>query len=379
MASTGSTTAPGAGQAGRPLRARVDLGRLVENLGILRRTAGGLGLLPVVKADAYGHGAVQVAGALAAAGVEGFCVAILPEALELRQAGIAGRILVFGGVRGEDLPLAAELRLDLTVVSADHLRELAAGLPQHPVGLHLKLDTGMGRSGLLLAELGACLDLLRRVQPWLQGLMGHFSSAEDPDPAVSDLQRQRFLAAQASLRAAGIAAPMVHHANSAGCLRGFTDGDTHVRPGIALYGLADLAVAQPAGLRPILELDAEAYRAVCVPAGTTVGYGGRYVAPGPVRLVTLACGYADGYPRALAGRARVGFRGATYPVVGMISMDSLTVALPEDVAVNPGDRMVLLSREPEAPHSVLNTARLLGTITYEVTCALNRRVVRSSA
>lgn len=95
--------------------------------------------------------------------------------------------------------------------------------------------------------------------------------------------------------------------------------------------------------------------------------------------MTLACGYADGYPRALAGRARVGFRGATYPVVGMISMDSLTVALPEDVAVNPGDRMVLLSREPEAPHSVLNTARLLGTITYEVTCALNRRVVRSSA
>lgn len=379
MAPTGLTPAPGAVQAGRTLRARIDLGRLVANLGALRRAAGGLGILPVVKADAYGHGAVLVATALESAGVEGFCVASLAEALELRQAGIAARILVFSGVRPEDLPLAAANRLDLTVVSADHLNELAALVPQHPVGLHLKLDTGMGRSGLLIPELGACLDLLRRVQPWLQGVMGHFSSAEDPDPAVSDRQRQRFLTAQAQLRAAGIAAPLVHHANSAGCLRGFTAGDTHVRPGISLYGLVDLEEARRAGLRPILELDAEVFRAVRVPAGTTVGYGCRYVAPAPVQLATLNCGYADGFPRALAGRARVGFRGATYPVVGMISMDSLTVALPGEVDIRPGDRMVLLSREPEEPHSVLNTARLLGTITYEVTCALNRRVLRSSA
>lgn len=379
MAPTGSTTAPGAVQAGRILRARIDTGRLLENLAALRRAAGGLGILPVVKADAYGHGGVLVATALEDAGVEGFCVATLAEALELRQAGIAVRILVFGGTRPEDLPLAADHRLDLTVVSADHLRELAAGVSQHPVGLHLKLDTGMGRSGLLLPELGACLDLLREVQPWLQGVMGHFACAEDPDRALSDLQRRRFQAAQAQLRDAGIAPPMVHHANSAACLRGFTDGDTHVRPGISLYGLADLEEARRAGLRPVLELEAEVSRAVRVPAGTTVGYGGRYVAPAPVQLATLACGYADGLPRALAGRAQAGFRGATHPVVGMISMDSLTVALPEDIDVQPGDRMVLLSREPDAPNSVLNTARMLGTITYEVTCALNRRVVRCSA
>ncbi len=374
MVPNGSIPAADAVQAGRAPVARIDLGRLVDNLSALRRAAGGLGLLAVVKADAYGHGAVPVARALAEAGVAGFCVATLAEALELRAAGIGGRILVFGGLSGEDLPVASAHHLDLTVVSADHLRDLADLLPRHPVDLQLKLDTGMGRSGLLLPELGACLDLLRTVRPWLRGLMGHFSSADDADPSVSQEQRRRFLEARAQLADAGLAPPQVHHANSAACLRGFTEGDTHVRPGIALYGLADRAEA--AGLRPILQLEAEVFRAVRVPAGTPVGYGGRFVASAPVQIATLACGYADGFPRALAGRAVAGFHGALYPVVGMISMDSMTVALPPEVPVHPGDRMVLLSRDPGPPNSVEGTARLLGTITYEVTCALHRRVRR---
>ena len=364
---------------GRALRASVDHGRLVHNLGVMRRAANGLGILAVVKADGYGHGAIQVARTLQSAGVEGFCVATLTEALELRQSGISARILVFGSTRPEEIPVAAAHAIDLTVVSAEHLRELAAIVPKYPLGLHLKLDTGMGRSGILLSELGTCLEMIGGLRAWIQGVMGHFASAEDPDPGFSALQRRRFQDALALLRDAGISAPMTHHANSAGCLRGYLEGDTHVRCGISLYGIADLEEARLAGLKPILELRAEVQRAVRVPAGTTVGYGSTYVAPEPVRLVTLNCGYADGYPRALANRAVAGFQGGTYPVAGMVSMDSLTVAVPESVAIVPGDSMTLLSREAGDPHSVLATARLLGTIPYEVTCALNRRVLRERA
>jgi alanine racemase len=361
------------------LTASVDLGRLGRNFGAMRQAAKGLGILAVVKADAYGHGAAQVALALESLGVAGFCVATIAEGLELRQAGISSPILVFGSIRPESVPVAAALALDLTVVSADHLRELAELVPQHPVGLHLKIDTGMGRSGILLPELGSCLDSIRRLQPWIRGAMGHFASAEDPDPSFSALQRRRFQTAVAQLRDAGITLAQTHHANSAGCLRGFTEGDTHVRSGIALWGLSEPDEARRAGLLPILELNAEVLRAVRIPAGTTVGYGRTYVAPHPVLLVTLNCGYADGYPRALANRAWAGFQGATYPVVGKVSMDSVTVALPESTKIAPGDSMTLLSREPGDPHSVASTARLLGTIPYEVTCALNRRVIRNRA
>ncbi len=379
-ASSPASTLPlGLSRLGRALTARVDLGRLTGNLAAMRRAAKGLGILAVVKADAYGHGAVQVARALEAAGLDGFCVATLAEGLELRRAGIASPILMFGGLGPESLPEAAANGIELTVVSGDHLRELSEQVPRHPVGLHLKLDTGMGRSGILLSELGACLEPIRRLGPWIRGAMAQFAAAEQPDARFARQQRGRFLDGLAQLRDAGIAPPRIHHANSAGCLRGFTEGDTHVRLGISLYGLSELDEARETGLRPILELHAEVFRAVNVPAGTTVGYGFTYVAPNPVRLVTLNCGYADGYPRALANRAWAGFRGAVYPVVGQVSMDSATVAVPESLDIGPGDTVVLLSGEPTEPHSVVNTARLLGTIPYEVTCALNRRVQRISA
>lgn len=359
------------------LIARVDLAQLAQNLSGLRRVAPGLGLLAVVKADAYGHGAVPVARALAAAGIDGFCVATLQEALELRQSGVAIPILVFGALRARALPQAVANHLDITVVSAAHLAELAPHLPQHPVGLHLKLDTGMGRSGILLGDLGACCDQLQGLQPFLRGVMGHFSASEEPDASSVRLQRERFQGALAQLRNAGIAPPMVHHANSAGCLRGFVEGDTHARCGIALYGLSEVGEAAAAGLRPILELTAEVTRVQDIPEGATVGYGSTYVAPHPLRLATLCCGYADGYSRALSNRAQAGFQGHTYPVVGRISMDMLTVALPASIELRPGQGMTLLSRNPEDPHSVQHTAHLLGTIPYEVTCALNRRVTRT--
>ncbi len=373
-------TSPAApGLETRTLSARVDLGQLMANAHRLHRNIRGLGLLAVVKADAYGHGAVQVALTLESAGVEGFCVATLSEAMLLRQAGVGLPIQVFTSTRPEEVAVASAHGIDLTVVSSAHLQELAELVPAHPVGLHLEVDTGIGRSGVPLAELGACLGQLRVLQPWLRGIMSHYASAEEPDPAFTLHQQREFARGLAALREGGITARMVHQANSAGCLRGFTEGHTHVRSGIALYGLADLDEARALGLEPILELAAEVTRVQCVDAGTTVGYGCTYVVPHRLNLVTLNCGYADGYPRALANRAWAEYQGACYPVVGRVSMDSITVALPEQVRIQPRDTMILLSKDAGAPHSVLQTANLLGTIPYEVTCALNQRVVRVPA
>lgn len=361
---------------GRALRAEVDLGRVARNLGRVQAAAGGRGIWGVVKANAYGHGAVPVGRALAAAGAHGLAVSSLEEGLELRQGGIACPLLVLGGLRPEALPAASAEGLTIAVVGPEHLADYALILPSHPVKLHLKLDTGMGRFGLLPSELGDCLPGLRQLAPWIEGAMGHFATADDPDQGFALRQRRLFDACLSQLADAGIHPAQRHHGNSDACLRGLLDQDTHVRPGLALFGLTTIPEGRALGLEPALALVAEVARVKTVPAGTTVGYGRTFVAPEPMQIATLACGYADGYRRDLGNRGVVGLAGRTFPVVGRVSMDYLTVALPLDTPVAPGDPMTLFSPDPDSPHSVERLAQILGTIPYELTCALHRRITR---
>jgi len=361
---------------GRALRAEVDLGRIARNLGRIRAAAGDRAVWGVVKANAYGHGAVPVGRALASAEVYGLAVSSLEEGLELRQGGIACPILVLGGLRPEALPAAHAEGLTVAVVGPEHLAEYARMLPQHPVRLHVKLDTGMGRFGLLPSELGQSLSDLKDLAPWIDGAMGHYATADDPDQGFALRQRRVFEACLAQLADAGIHPPQRHHGNSDACLRGLLDEDTHVRPGLALFGLTTLPEGRALGLEPALALLAEVARVKTVPAGTTVGYGRTFVAPQPMQIATLACGYGDGYRRDLGNRGVVGFAGRTFPVVGRVSMDYLTVALPLDVPVSPGDPMTLFSADPTAPHCVERLAQALSTIPYELTCGLHRRITR---
>ncbi|HJV47940.1 MAG TPA: alanine racemase [Geothrix sp.] len=361
---------------GRALRAEVDLGRIARNLDRIRAASGGREVWGVVKANAYGHGAVPVGRALASAGAHGLAVSSLEEGLELRQGGIECPILVLGGLRPEALPAASAEGLTIAVVGPEHLAEYARSLPAHPVRLHLKLDTGMGRFGLLPSELGDCLGDLRRLAPWIEGVMGHFATADDLDQGFALRQRHVFDACLAQLGDAGIHPAQRHHGNSDACLRHLVDQDTHVRPGLALFGLTTLPEGRALGLEPALELVAEVARVKSVPAGTTVGYGRTFVAPQPMQIATLACGYADGYRRDLGNRGVAGLSGRTFPVVGRVSMDYLTIALPLDVPIAPGDPMTLFSADPSAPHSVERLAQALGTIPYELTCALHRRITR---
>ena len=361
---------------GRALRAEVDLHRVARNLVRVRAAAGGRGIWGVVKANAYGHGAVPIGLALSEAGAEGLAVSSLEEGLELRRGGVACPILVLGGLRPEAVPAASAEGLTVALVGPEHLADYARLLPQHPLKLHLKLDTGMGRFGLLPAELGECLPVLRVLAPWIEGAMAHFATADDPDQGFALRQRRTFNACLAQLHEAGIHPAQRHHGNSDACLRGLLGDDTHVRPGLALYGLTLVPEGRALGLEPALELVAEVARVKTVPAGTTVGYGRTFVAAHPIQIATLACGYADGYRRDLGNRAVVGFKERTFPVVGRVSMDYLTVALPVDVAVAPGDPMVLFSGDPAAAHSLERLASALGTIPYELTCGLHRRITR---
>jgi alanine racemase len=361
---------------GRALRAEVDLGRIGRNLGRIRAAAGGREIWGVVKANAYGHGAVPVGRALAEAGAHGLAVSSLEEGLELRQGGIQCPILVLGGLRPEALPAASSEGLTIAVVGPEHLAEYARILPQHPVRLHLKLDTGMGRFGLLPSELGDCLVALRQLAPWIEAAMGHFATADDPDQGFALRQRRVFEACLGQLADAGIHPAQRHHGNSDACLRNLLEGDTHLRPGLALFGLTTLPEGRQLGLEPALALVAEVARVKTVPAGTTVGYGRTFVAPQPMQIATLACGYADGYRRELGNRGVVGFANQTFPVVGRVSMDYLTVALPLGTQVAPGDPMTLFSTDPAAPHSIERLSQVLGTIPYELTCALHRRISR---
>ena len=361
---------------GRALRAEVDLGRIGRNLERIRTVAGGREVWGVVKANAYGHGAVPVGRALVAAGAHGLAVSSLEEGLELRQGGITGPVLVLGGLRPEALPTASAEGLSIAVVGPEHLAEYARILPDHAVALHLKLDTGMGRFGLLPSELGDCLAALRQLAPWIEGAMGHFATADDPDQGFALRQRRVFEGCLAQLADAGIHPVQRHHGNSDACLRNLLGQDTHLRPGLALFGLTTLPEGRQLGLEPALALVAEVARVKTVPAGTTVGYGRTFVAPQPMQIATLACGYADGYRRDLGNRGVVGFAGQTFPVVGRVSMDYMTVALPLGTQVVPGDPMTLFSADPAAAHNIERLSQILATIPYELTCALHRRISR---
>lgn len=361
---------------GRALRAEIDLSKVKRNLARIQAASEGRGIWAVVKANAYGHGAVPLGRALEAGGASGLAVSSLEEGLELRDGGVHLPVLILGGLRPEALPLASANGLAVAVVGPEHLGDYARLLPAHPVKLHLKLDTGMGRFGLLPSELSGCLPGLQKLAPWIEGAMGHFATSDDPDTRFALRQRAAFDGCLSTLSDAGIQPAQRHHANSDGILRRLCGEDTHVRPGLVLYGLTNLPEGRALGLEPALELVTEVARVKAVPAGTTVGYGRTFVAPQPMRIATLACGYADGYRRDLGNRAVARHRGHTYPVVGRVSMDYLTVALPLDTEAAPGDPMILFSSDPEAPNSVERLAQLLGTIPYELTCALHRRIAR---
>jgi alanine racemase len=327
---------------------RIDLGAVGRNAKTLLAALGGAELWAVVKADGYGHGAVDVAAAALEAGATALCTATVSEALILRAAIPASRILVMGPAAGAEIAQAREARLELSVSAG-------AGLPEG-VALHLKLDTGMGRYGL--AELPA-------PPAQVVGFMSHLATA-DSDPAFAELQIERFR--NATARYAGIR----HVANSAAVLRMPNSRFDAGRCGIALYGLSPFGT-DPAedGLEPVLSWRTELAHVKQLQPGASTGYGRAFVAERPTWIGIVPVGYADGFRRDLSG-TEVQVGGERRRVVGTISMDSFAVELPGELPV--GTTVTLIGDGVLAEAH----AQVAGTITYELVSRINSSPERAS-
>jgi len=375
---------------GLPCQASIDLRALRANLALARELAGPREVIPVVKADAYGHGAVAVAGCLREAGCTRLAVLTVSEAAVLREADFGAGILVLAGVRNDqEARDAVSLRLTPVLHDAQAASRLesAAVAADSSASVHVEIDTGMHRMGVPSQAAVPFLKRLRRsTRLQLEGLFTHFACADEPDLRASLDQLERFRALLREARANGIQPPLIHADNSAALMCGKPLSEalpeaTAVRPGLMLYGVRP-AAHLPGKLQPVMTLRAGVVAIRDVPAGGGVGYGASWCAPAcGTRVATLSLGYADGVPWATANRGHVWLGGARRPIVGRVSMDSLSVDLGADSRVAVGDEAVLfgaLQGGPDAPSllPVEVAAREAGTLHYELLVRVGARVPR---
>ncbi len=367
----------------------LDLDALVGNLAFLRRLAGDDSQIrPVVKADAYGHGAVPIARALEGAGADGLCVATFDEALELRDDGIRLPLLVLYPIPPA---LAADAaRLGIAVAAGDGpglaaLVQAASTIdPDRPLALELEVETGLGRGGVMVADLpAAARRLVDAPGIRLAGLWTHFQAIEDA--ATTAVQIERFEEAVAAVVATGIDLPPRHASASAGLLGEGVLALDGVRPGLAIYGIvpdeldpAGIPAAVRDGLQPVMSLLARPVRVADLPAGWGVSYGPTFRTTRPSRIATLPVGYGDGWSRRLSNRASAIVRGGLVPLVGNVAMDAVMA----DVTDVPGrpvdetDEFVLLGAAGGQRISAASVARERTTNTWEVVTGMARRVPR---
>jgi alanine racemase len=364
----------------RPTTAVVDLAALRHNLDVVRSKLGpDTGVLAAVKGDAYGHGAVACAKALEAAGCAWFGVALVEEGKELRRAGIENPILCLGGTGPAGALEAIRHRLTPVVSDLDEAERIdrAAGERKEPYGIHIKVDTGMGRLGVALPHWEHFLDRLAGLR-WIRvdGICSHLAESEELDPVFTDEQGRRFLEAVRSARERGFRPALLHLANSGAILNHPRFHFDLVRPGLLLYGY-DPRGESGLDLRPVLSLKTQVLLVRDLPAGVGVSYGRHWVTPGPSRIATLPVGYADGYPRALSDKAEVLVHGHRAPVRGSVCMDLTMVDVTNVPAtVEVGDEVVLLGAQGGERVSAWDLAGWAGTIPYEILAGISARVPR---
>ncbi|MCU1279260.1 MAG: alanine racemase [bacterium] len=359
--------------------AEIDLAALRKNVDVLAATVGAsVGILAVVKADAYGHGALACARALERK-VWGFAVSLVEEGVELRRGGIEAPIVVLGSFYGYSHRDVLAFRLTPVVADegdVDKFARAADEMSTGRVGLHLKVDTGMSRLGVRLERLDAMLARLQQPGVELTGLCSHLASADADDATPTAEQLRRFDEARRRIAASGFSVPLTHVANSAATLR-FGDARFDlIRPGLALYGYSPSAAAAYTGLSPAMSLKSRIVALRDVPAGERVSYGGLWQAATPSRIATVPIGYADGYTRRMTGKAEVLVGGTRCPVAGAITMDMCMVDVSAVAAAKLGDEVVLLGAQGTQRIDADELASWAGTIPWEIFCGISKRVPR---
>jgi len=369
----------------RPTIATVSLDAIAHNLLVIRellaRETGhdSPGIIAVVKANAYGHGAVPVSQTLEAAGASMLACADIEEGVMLRQAGIRLPLLVFGALSISDLDGVFDYALTPTVSSPGAARALAEaaaarGVPLH---CHLKVDTGMNRLGFRGDNLGRTMPaVLGSRHLVLDAVYTHFATADVLDSPFLEEQRTRFDRSTATLQSLGLPAPKRHAANSAALLRDRRTWYDWVRPGLLLYGIAPPPLADTTlGLRPALSLTSHIVAVKGMRPGEGAGYGLRWTAEGPRDIAIVPAGYADGLDIRLANRASVLVRGRRVPIVGSVCMDMITIDV-TGLDVAPGDEVAIIGRQGDEEITARETAAAIGSIPWEVVCRLGSRIER---
>lgn len=357
----------------------IDLAAIRHNVGVMKsHIAGGARFLAVVKADAYGHGAVPVAKAALEAGADMLAVAIPEEGIELREAGIAAPILVLGGI--EESAAEAVVQNDLTQVVFDERRIRALAQAGQKLGrcarVHLKLDTGMNRIGVRTAEEAQALTRLIDSLPGvaLTGCFTHMATADEPDPTGTLRQIERFEALCKAVKAVHPGEIICHGANTASIFRYPQLHADMVRGGLALYGYPP--VPEATGLQPAMRWVTRGIYVKTIAPGDRVSYGGTFVATRPTVVMTLPVGYADGYRRGISGKGCVLVRGRRAPILGRVCMDQMMVDVTDIPGAQEGDEAVLLGRQGDEQIDAEEMAAWLDTISYEVLCSPSKRVPR---
>ena len=364
-----------------PTYASVNLTALAHNLSCIRRyLSPGCEVMAIVKANAYGHGAVDITQALARQGIGRFAVASLDEGVTLRQAGISAPIVVLGALFEEQIADLIAHRLTPVVGDAQLLPALAKAARSHPTPypIHLKVETGMGRLGFSPEELLSLLDDPILQSPLLvEGMMTHLADADGADSAFTERQLAAFRAMLEQIRQRGLPLPLVHTANSAAIVRFPEAHFSLVRPGIMLYGYHTLPASFPApDLQPVLSLRTTIAQLRTIPRGGTVSYNRTFVATRPTRIAVLPIGYADGYSRRLSNRGSVLIQGRRAPIVGLVCMDMIMVDVTDFAQLQVGEIATLIGQQGGESIGADEIADWIGTIPYEVLCGIGSRVPR---
>ncbi|MFA6448148.1 MAG: alanine racemase [bacterium] len=366
----------------RPIWAEIDCDKVEHNFNLIRERVGaGVKIMGVVKADAYGHGAVAVSKSLLHAGVDSLAVASLEEGDELRRAGIGAEIMILGYTQPNWASAVVEGGYTQTVYHLNLARALSAEAVRlkKTVPVHVKIDSGMGRIGIEPEHALPFMQEISRLEGIeLKGIFTHFSMADEPGNEYTGRQLERFGQLLNSLKAAGCYVPVIHASNSAAVLMHPEANFNLVRPGILLYGLSPAPTVKDkaADFRPVMTVKTTIVELKTVSAGSRISYGGTFTASRAARIATFPAGYADGFSRLLSNRGSVLIGGRNAPIAGSVCMDFTMADVTDVPDVKVGDEVVLIGRQGNETIEVDDIAAMIGTINYEVVSLIGKRVQR---
>jgi alanine racemase len=357
--------------------AEINLNHLAYNIKGIKEKVAPSGIIPVVKADAYGHGAVAVTKRLVKEGFTQFAVAQFQEAMELRDSGISHPILIFGRLFPDEISEAIKAGFRISLFGTEDIRWIEKAGQEQPAYVHVNVDTGMGRIGVLFDQEPDIFELLSASRHCIwEGLYSHFSTSDETDKTYANLQLSRFQNILSRLEKKGKAPAIIHMANSGAVLDLPESTFDAVRPGILLYGhYPSTETSRSIEIRQVMTLKTFVAHIRKIPANFPVSYGRKWTSEKPTTIAVLPIGYADGIRRSLTNVGEVLIKGKRYPQVGRVTMDHIMIDVGND-PIRSGDPVVIWGEEPQGVIQVLDVAQRIGTIPYELTCGVSGRVKR---